>query len=197
MSINNERSRLFNILLYPDNPEHNLTIIELQTNKYLACGCCHNMDVFCEDTESHKAGELKKKHYHFVVKFPNPRYKSGVAKELEIDERFIDITKSFKNSAKYLLHYGDDDKYQYNPNSLVGRLKPDVLKLLEDKPSETQQAIAILDYIDSQSDFIKKTDLTRWACMNGYYSCLRRSYSLVLDWIYEHNENFFNSVRKK
>lgn len=192
MSENNEKKgRIFNLLLYPDNPKHALAIMELQTKDYLACGICHDMDCYEEDTETHKAGELKKKHFHFVVKFPNPRYKSGVAKSLDIEERFVDVTKNFKQSARYLLHFGDDDKYQYEPDKLVGRLKPDVLKLLEDKPSETQQASLIADYIASYDGILKKTDLFYWCCNNGFYSSYRRGYSLFLDLLYEHNEPYF------
>lgn len=189
MTEDKNRSRLFNILLYPDNPKHNLAIIELQTVNYLACGCCHNMDVY-EDGE--KAGEIKKAHYHFVVKFSNPRYKSGVAKALDIEERFIDITNSFKGSAKYLLHYGDDTKYQYSPDDLVGRLKPDVLKLLEDKPSEAMQARYIADYIMSVNRYLTRTELFNWCLDNGYYSCYRRGLSVFDGLIYEHNEKYVN-----
>ena len=78
-----KRSRWFNLLLYPDNPAHNLAIMQLQTTKYMACGICHNQDCYTEDTESHSTGELKKAHFHFILRCKNPRYKSGVAKELE------------------------------------------------------------------------------------------------------------------
>lgn len=198
MSENTEKqkSRIFNLLLYPDNPKHNLAICELQTSKYLACGICHNNDCYDEDTETHKAGDLKKSHFHFVVKFSNPRYKSGVAKELDIEERFVDITKNFKSSTRYLLHYGDDEKYQYSPDDLVGRLKSEVLKLLDDKPSETQQALSIYDYIQSNSRFITKSELYLWACQNGYFSCYRRCYSVIIDILYEHNEKYITGVRR-
>lgn len=194
---NGLRGRHFNLLLYPDNPQHMLAILELQTKKYLACGCCHKYDVFEEDTETHKQGELKKEHYHFVVSFKNARYKSALAKELDIDERWIDKTENFKHSAKYLLHWGSDTKYVYSPDDLVGKLKPEVLKLLEIKYSESQQATFILDYIDSYNGYISKSQLSRWAIENGYFSCLRRCYSMVLDWIYEHNEKYCKSAYKE
>lgn len=48
-----KRSRWFNLLLYPDNPQHNLAIMQLQTTKYMACGICHNMDCYESDSETH------------------------------------------------------------------------------------------------------------------------------------------------
>lgn len=187
-----KKSRYFNLLLYPDNPQHNLTILELQTDKYMACGICHDSDVYEDDTDKHAKGELKKKHFHFVVKFKNPRYKSGLAKDLDIEERFIDITKSFKNSSRYLLHFGDDSKYQYNADDLVGTLRGEVIRQLDnDKPSETETAVSIFDYIKNEDRYLKITDLYVWACQNGCYSHFRRNYSVIKDIIYEHNERFY------
>ena len=187
------KSRWFNLLLYPDNAEHNLVIMQLQTTKYMACGICHNCDCYETDTEEHKAGELKKAHFHFVLRCKNPRYKSGLAKELGIDERFIDVTSSIKGSAKYLLHFGDETKYQYSPDDLVGKLKGDILKRIDndEKISDTDYFFMLLDYLDSQDKVLTPRDVGIFLSTNGGYKYFKCNYLM-----YEHNERIYKSYHK-
>ena len=190
-----DKSRIFNILLYPDNPEHK-EVIDLLSNpngEYQACGILHNMDVF-EDGE-HK-GEFKKEHYHFVVKFKNPRYISGVSVEFAIDERFIEITKSFKGSAKYLLHYGNPDKYQYDPTDLVGTLKSEVLKLIDDTTDDTKLS-EITKYINSYVGIISYANLWDYVLKQGYTSVYRRFYSIFTDIVGEHNAEIYRRMQER
>ena len=195
LSIKDNKSRWFNLLLYPDNPQHDLLIMELQTAKYKACGICHNMDCYEEDTEKHKVGELKKVHFHFIVKFDNPRYRSGVAKAFEIEERFIEPTKSIKGSSLYLLHYGDESKYQYSVDDLVGTLKGDVISQLNasDKPSETECYYMMRDFIRTCDKVVSFTAVFDYCADNGCYSFARRNIGVIRELVYEHNARFYNS----
>ena len=73
-----------------------------------------------------KVGDLKKPHIHFVVRFKNQRYASGVAKELRNKAGTVvtdaTIRKCFNlyKAYVYLWHQNDLDKYQYNPDEVVG-----------------------------------------------------------------------------
>ena len=193
---NNLKSRWFNLLLYPDNPKHLFLIGLLQTNQYKACGCLHNNDVY-EDGE-HK-GELKKSHFHFIVKFDNPRYVSGVAKEFEIEERFIQVTKSIKGSAQYLLHYGLDDKFQYNVDDLVGTLKGDVVKLInsDEKITETEAYYMLTAFIDSSRRILTVRAVGDFLADNGLYSFFRRNFSIIRCLIDDNNEKIYKNQFRK
>ena len=192
-----KRSRWFNLLLYPDNPQHNLAIMQLQTTKYMACGICHNMDCYESDCETHLAGEIKKAHFHFILRCKNPRYKSGIAKELDIEPRFIDETSSLQGSAKYLLHFGDDTKYQYSPDDLVGNLKGDVLKLIEngEKISDCDFFFMLLDFLDSTHRRVTVRDVGVFLATNGGYKYFKCNFNICRELMYEHNEKYCNAPR--
>lgn len=189
----NARGRIFNILLYPDNIEHLQAIYNLRNNGYDYVGIKHDKDIYFEDklnddlSIKHAKGELKKEHFHFVVKFKNARYISAVAKELDIDDRFIEICKNFKNSTAYLLHIGYEDKYQYSNDELEGNLIPEVLKLIDDT-CEDCKFISLLDLLDSFDTVVSKTQFARICVLNGLYSVFRRNSYYVLGCLQEHNE---------
>lgn len=190
----NSRHRVFNLLLYPDCPEHKKAIERLISPEMNAVGILHNMDTYTEDKNEHIAGELKKEHYHFIVKFKNNRTKSALAKDLQIEDRMIDTTVSFKASAKYLLHMGCEDKYQYDADDLVGVLAPDVVKLLDDT-SEEVKAMSICRLLDDFECFVSEEDFTMLCCKYGLYSVFRRNaywYGRILD---RHNLKYADEYR--
>lgn len=189
----NKRYRIFNLLLYPDCPEHQKAIERLMSPEFNAVGILHNMDSYEEDSENHVAGELKKEHYHFIVKFRDNKTVSALAKNLDIEERFIDTTVSFKASAKYLLHMGCENKYQYDSDDLVGVLAPDVVKLLDDT-SEEVKAMSICRLLDDLECFVTEQDFTALLCRYGLYSVFRRNaywYGRILD---RHNAKYNEGV---
>lgn len=175
----NKRYRTFNLLLYPDCKEHETAIERLISGEFNAVGILHDCDTTSE-------GELKKEHYHFIVKFKNNRTKSAVAKDLRIEERFIDTTVSFNASGKYLLHIGHDDKHQYDVDDLVGVLAPAVVKLLDDT-TEDMKVAAICDLLDTFDCKVSYSDFVRICAMKGLYASLRRGGNLFIKIIEEHN----------
>ena len=184
-----DRDRNFMLLLYPDDPTHKpiIDLLSSPTSEYFAVGIEHNMDTF---TEGEHKGEFKKPHYHFIVKFKNPRYISGVSIEFAIDERFIQFLDSWKGAAKYLLHFGDPDKFQYNPSDLVGRLKSEVLKLIDDTSDDTKLA-EISRYILSLRGVISYVNVWDYCLKQGYASVYRRYYTIFCDLINEHNADYW------
>lgn len=186
----NKRYRIFNLLLYPDNKQHEKAIQRLLSTEFNAVGCLHNMDTYTEDKNEHKAGELKKEHYHFVVKFKNNRTKSALFKDLQLDdERFIDPTVNFKNSAKYLLHIGCEGKYQYDISDLVGSLVPDVIKLIDDTTQE-QKAIKICHLLDDFDGRVSLSSYIELICKNGLFSVYSRCCYSFNSLLYEHNAKY-------
>lgn len=189
------RSRVFRVLLYPDNPEHMLAIMELQSSDYPAVGIKHDKDVYTEDTDDHKAGEIEKEHFHFVLKFKNARYLTAVAKSLGIEERFIQTAKSYKGSVEYLLHINHPEKFQYDTTELLGFAKAEALRVLDDTPEDVK-VLKIMDFISHYNGYLDVNRLTLFCCQNGLYSCLRRSGWICRDMIVEHNKKYFESTHK-
>lgn len=189
------RSRVYRILLYPDNPEHMLAIMELQSSDYPAVGIKHDKDVYTEDTEDHKVGELEKEHFHFVLKFKNARYLTAVAKSLGIEERFIKTAKSYKGSVEYLLHINHPDKYQYERSELVGFSVPEAIKILDDEPQELK-AFRIRDFIYHYDGYLDDDTLFVWCYTNGVLNVLNRYRGLLEKLVFQHNKRFFDEAHR-
>lgn len=189
-----DKDRNFMLLLYPDNPEHKevIALLSNPNGEYRAVGCCHNMDVY--ETGDH-IGEFKKPHYHFIVKFKNPRYISGVSIEFAIDERFIQFLDNWKNAARYLLHWGDPDKFQYDPVDLVGSLKSEVLKLIDDTSDDTKLQ-EITRYLNNLPGVISFANVWDYVLKQGYANVYRRYYSVFSDLIGQHNADYYRRMER-
>ena len=63
-----------------------------------------------------------KDHIHMVIEFENPRSLSQVAKELGVEEQWLEIWRGKKENAySYLIHATDNsrDKYQYSSEDVI------------------------------------------------------------------------------
>ncbi|GHU89362.1 hypothetical protein FACS1894202_07380 [Clostridia bacterium] len=74
-------------------------------------------------------GELKKPHFHYYVRYLNPRSLSGVAREFDIPENMIEIVHSRKQTLSYLAHRTvkavEDSKYQYDVSDIESNIDYD------------------------------------------------------------------------
>lgn len=189
--MNNPKSRRFNLLLYPDDPTHNFVILQLMAGEYNCAYICHDKDTYLLDVGEHKAGELKKKHYHAVVDFLNPRYQKAVAEDLGIEPNYMQPTGNFKNSLKYLIHYGDDTKYQYSFDEVQGSLKGKLEKFLNDeKLSFPEQAYIIFNYIRNSDHYVCWGELIDFSLDNNVFNALNRSRGVIENYLFEHNARY-------
>lgn len=175
----NTRSRLWNILLYPDDSTH-VSAFEAIKKSFNYVGILHDKD------PKEKSEGLKKAHYHIIIKLSQARWVTGLSSELGLDTRWFEKTGSWDRSARYLLHHGRDNKFQYSPDELFGPLAPSVVKLLNDD-DENVKVNKILDLIDSINGEISFNFLVRLACKKGLYPELRRMGALGIRIVNEHN----------
>lgn len=196
-----DRAREFVLVLYPENTAHSLAYLKLTSYQYSALGILHNKDTYTDDKIDeetgefiHKAGDLKKEHYHFYIKFRNPRSISGFAKELGIKPHLIEFCESgFINYAEYMLHWGKHGgagKYIYDVDNFEGMLKSSAISKLTNEPKDLQ-LYKIFLYIRSFDTITNINVITEWAFKNGYFGVLRSNHSLIDNWIVTHNNRFF------
>lgn len=184
----NERSRLWLVLLYPEDPTH-VNALEYIDRNLDYVGICHDRDV---DDD----GNLKKAHFHVILKFPQARYRNAIVKELGIAPNYMEKMASWNKSARYLLHFGWDEKFQYSETDLIGPLAPTVLKLTHQNKDEDSRMLDLLALFDDVPFFLSFTDAIHLACQNGLYSEFRRAgYSMkfILD---EHNAKRLDGAQK-
>ena len=111
----NFRSKNFNLVLYDEDKTHKKAIDYIIKN--------YDYAMILHDKDFNDDGEIKKPHYHIVIRFPNARWNTALANELEITENYIEECRSLKRSLLYLIHYYDENKYQYQLNDVEGSLK--------------------------------------------------------------------------
>lgn len=184
------RSRVHLLLLYPDNPLH-CQAIEKIKQSYDYALILHDKDYYTEDTEEHCKGEIKKQHWHVVLRFNQAVWSSAICKELQIEEKFIENVKRFDNAIQYLIHYNDNDKYQYSVDEVSGNLKTKLVESInKTEKSEGEKVIELIDYIENYNGKISIKTFASYCASQGYWSEFRRSASIFIKIIDEHNTSF-------
>ena len=179
----NKRNYNYLCVIYEDDENFDNQMFNLQQESEVIY-IRHDKDV----TEE---GEEKKPHYHFVIKLKTACTISALSKRVGVAENMIEpIKKSFNGSLKYLIHFKDDNKYNYdvdevksNSDKLMKRFK----ELVADEVPGGDHVMTIQDYIDSQCDYIKMRDLGRYANSIGVWNYFMRYYSYIRDIVSEHN----------
>ncbi|MCM1050250.1 MAG: Rep family protein [Clostridiales bacterium] len=67
-----------------------------------------------------KVGDIKKPHYHIVLKFENLKSIKGVLLMLApLEVKYIEPVQTERGMIRYLIHIDDVEKYQYNKKDIV------------------------------------------------------------------------------
>lgn len=189
------RSKTFNLMLYPGEDKSHLKALEYIRANYDYAAICHDKDTFEEDITIndvlHKKGEIKKAHYHVVVKFKNAKWSTALASELEIAENYIEVAHDLKRSLLYLIHFYDEDKYQYSVEDVEGTLKRRLKETISNEgKTESEKVMDIFKEIDKCEFKIDFTIFVKHIAEIGYWDVLRRSSSLILRYLDLHNSNY-------
>lgn len=177
------RDRKFVAVLYPEDSTHVDCIEKLKTGGYNFAAILHNKDVY-EDGD-HK-GELKKPHWHIVLRFKNAVWNTAVAKELGITDNYLEACKNVDASLLYLVHYGNDTKAQYELEEVFGPLRLKLATLLADTDEGTR-ALNLVEIIENSPGPMGFTELIKKAVAAGLYADLRRMGTFAVGMLREHN----------
>lgn len=187
------RSRLHMLLLYPDNENH-VEVLAKISKTYDYAGISHDRDYWTEKDEKknpeHKAGELKKEHIHIVLRTPNATWNTAICKDLGLEEKFCEKVDNFDKALQYLIHYNEPDKFQYSVEDVYGglrkRLKESIAK---NEKSEGEKVCDLIEYIEKQEERITIKAFASYCASNGYWAEFRRSASIFIKIIEEHNQS--------
>lgn len=174
------RDRGHCLLLYPDCEAH-VKALQIIERSYDYAYILHDRDIM-------ENGELKKPHYHVLLRFPNATWSTKVCKDLGIQENYIEKPRSFNSALLYLIHFNDTDKTQYSVDEVKGSLKHRLVNEVNkiDK-TESEKIIELLDFIDSMAEPITIAGFSRYCASMGYWSEFRRSGGIFMRAIDEHN----------
>lgn len=178
----NERKYNYLGIIYEDDENFDNQLFNLAQEKE-ACWIRHDQDVK-ED------GELKKPHYHFVIKLKNPCTLSALAKRLDVNENMLEYVKNVNSSLKYLIHYGDDNKFQYDPKEVDSNsdsFKNRFLDLVTKDIKESDKVLSIYEFINGVKKPINVNMLFKYVQKHNLWDAYRRNYAIIKDLTYQHN----------
>lgn len=180
------RDRKFVMVLYPEDPTHAAAIEKMKAGGYNFAAILHDKDVL-------ETGELKKPHWHVVVRFKNACWNTAIAKDLGITPNYLEACKDIDAALLYLVHFGNEDKYQYEYEAVFGPLRVRLSTLLAE-PDEGARVLTLLDIIESSPGPIGYSELLKKAVAAGVYADLRRMGTIGVALVREHNDNFFKEL---
>lgn len=181
------RDRKFVAVLYPEDPTHAECMEKLKSGGYNFAAILHDKDVY-EDGDH--AGELKKPHWHIVVRFKNAVWNTAIAKELGITPNYLEACKDVDASLLYFVHFGNEEKAQYNYEEVFGPLRLKLATLLSDTDEGTR-ILNIVDIVESSPGPISCSELLKKAVAAGLYADLRRMGHLATCLVREHNYEIY------
>lgn len=176
------RDRKFCAVLYPEDDTHVACIEKLKT-------CGYNFAAILHDQDVNENGELKKPHWHIVLRFKNAVWNTSIAKELGITPNYLEACRDLDAALCYLVHYGNDLKAQYDYENVFGPLQTRLAYLLSDS-DESTRALTIYDLIRNSPGVVTYTEIFEKACKAGLYGDFRRMGTGVMYLINDHNYEF-------
>lgn len=194
MSIQKVRSRKWGLLLYMEDSTHKEAFEKLM--ELDGCSCSVAYIVHDKDVDE-STGELKKEHIHVVLDWKNSVWNTALAKQLGIKENYIQQIRNYENALEYLIHYNDNEKYQYNIDEVQGTLKQKLAEIIaKDGMSEGERVLQLYEYINNYDGVIKISDVLKWSAKNGFWDIFRRSSTIFMAVIQEHNEALSKKINK-
>ena len=174
------RSCHFMLILYPSNPKHNQATYTLAKQGYQYAGCLHDRDL--DDNV-----EVKKEHYHVIVSFPRQKDLSALARELDIEENYIEPVRNKISAYRYLIHLDDPEQFQYDPSCIFGTLAETTVALISGGTTEEEKVKSLLVLLDSMPVPCSYRRFLTAACDAHLYSTFRRLGSVLSQLMDEHN----------
>ena len=181
--MNKFRARTFCLVLYMEDESHKKAIEKIKQS--------YDYAMICHDKDTDENGSVKKEHYHIVIQFKNAKWNTALAEELEIPENYIEEARNIKRALLYLVHFYDDDKYQYPLDDVQGSLKKKLEQYLNGEgKSESEKVLEILEEIDKTDNYIHFQAFVRHIAKIGYWDVYRRASSIINHYIDIHNQNY-------
>lgn len=177
----NERSCNWCLLLYPDEDISHYKALEYIKKNYNYAFIDHDMD-------STSDGELKKTHTHVVIKFSNQRWQNSIALELGITPNYLERCRNIESALKYLIHFDNEDKYQYDVELVKGPLKKVLLKFLNHiDMTETEKFQELMEFIHSYPTHLSLRHFLEFVCEYQLFDVYRRNAYTFNALIKDHN----------
>lgn len=180
----NERSLYWTLILYEDSDTLNFKDKFEKIKNYEYLYIKHDKDIIST------TGEIKKIHYHIVLKFKNYKWRSSLAEELEIESNYLQPVRNLNNILCYLIHYKEECKHHYDLVEVKGSasFKDKLNKVIKQiDMSEDERVSVIFNYIMTRTRYTSFSEMTSYIISKGLWADFRRSYGIFIRLLDEHN----------
>lgn len=194
------RTRSWTFMLYPTegNPPAPPNWREILDGEHIQWieSPLHDKDVWTAEDElensAHKAGTLKKAHYHILLIFESVKSYEQVKKITDkLNAPRPEVCNGARGLVRYMAHLNCPGKAQYNPAEIIGHNGADVAELL--KPTATERH-AMLREIRA---FIWENHITEFADFMIYCDSQRQDWSELMDDSVYITKEFIKSIRHR
>lgn len=176
---NNDRGRMFMILLYPDSESYDFEEVLFKVHsefKYYA------YIMHLPETDE------KKEHCHLILKFDDPVYRHSLSNKLGIPLQFIKLSGSQRGSCRYLTHIDFPTKKQYSimdvtfPKSFAQEYTKHFDDLLTDDEILDNIMLFIADN-KCDNPVILEMNLVKYVSLNNFNRVFKRYYNSITKYI--------------
>ena len=191
-----KREYKYEIVLRNDDEKYQEQLQNIITS-FNTIYCVHDKDIYdddliIDDQLLHKAGDQKYKHTHFIIKLKYAKTISSVAKIVGCKETDVQRIKNFNSALKYLIHYKDDSKFnydyrevKYNNEELYKRFRELIFNDLE----EDDKVLPLIDYIVTSKHPIYFEQFIYYVQSTRQWSVYRRNASTFIKLLDDHNSH--------
>lgn len=169
MNKNDKRFRSFTGIIYPDSTSYKYNDIILMALEYF-----DEFGYIQHDKDIKEDGTIKKNHIHWVGRLKNPRTIKTIANKFGLNDNDIEPVKSFKACVRYLVHFDDTDKYQYDLSDIQGNIQ-DIMQYFTTM-EEVEVAKKMLEMRDGGYSW---RDVFYEMCKLGQFNGFKRNYQLI------------------
>lgn len=129
-----DRFRLFSLVLYKESESYDFNEVMFNVKSYKFYAYIRH------DEDINDEGRKKKCHFHVILKLDNACTINALSKKLGIPINFIQHIRNERAMIRYLIHFDDEDKYQYNFEEIKcsRNYQRFIKKCFEDKETEEQ-----------------------------------------------------------
>ena len=154
-----QRSTTWTFLVYPDSAPADWINLLKNLHVPFIISPLHDKDVKDETT-----GELKKPHYHCIVRFRSKKSFSQIKEAIcdKINSPIPQPVVDFPMMVRYLVHLDDPDKYQYNIEDIQTYGNIDVMEYIYDKKDYQYEVLKEI------LDFCQKFDVQEYSTILNY-----------------------------
>lgn len=166
-SQNDERSTTWTFIIYPESAPSNWVDILKELHVPFIVSPLHNKDVKDKAT-----GELKKPHYHCIIRFRSKKSFVQIKTEIcdKVNGPIPQPVADFAMMVRYLAHMDDPDKYQYDKEDIQVYGNIDIKEYIYNK-REYQYEI-----LKEILDFCEKFDIQEYSTIVNYAKDERKTW---------------------